>query len=389
MEKKELVILGCGNIAQRFLKKITRKNNLKKIILCGRNSEKLTTVKNALPSHSTPVICHTLDVTDVPAVEELIRGSDLVVNFTRPYELTALPAIKAAIAAQVHLLDCGGGDIVSTNELLACHHEAQAAGSTILIHLGNVPGMMNILVSSAARELDQIDEIHMAYVSNESAYVPKEYMPAFIEYVCTHPYTSPAVAFNAGKFVEVLSCSEKSIVRFPDSAEAFEVMTASHPEVITLPRAFPQVKTVTFKSTYGEKFNALLKLITDLQLNRKGIVEINNQQIARVDIATAVAKLKTPEISDAQTKKPSLLRGWQSTVSGYKNAKPTNLSYWCQDSQDKLIESVLLIGAEMLLENRIEKKGIVTPEELNPKPFIECAVKNGAVIWEDRQTIVQ
>ena len=105
-----------------------------------------------------------VDVRDESALTETLRRFDVVANATTYH--FGLNVTRAAIRARVNYLDLGG--LFNTPKQLELDDEARKAGITICLGCGATPGVTNLMTRQAADQMDQIEEVHIAFASFRS-----------------------------------------------------------------------------------------------------------------------------------------------------------------------------------------------------------------------------
>ena len=108
-------------------------------------------------------------------------------------------------------------------------------------------------------------------------------------------------------------------------------------------------------------------------------IEGKNIELDWIDLAVAYTKL---ELKRAGMTKEPLVRGSWVKVIGRIKGRSAHYAYTCEDIGDNLLHTLNVLGIEMLLENRINQHGVIAPESIDAEPFIQAAVKQGAVISE-------
>jgi saccharopine dehydrogenase-like NADP-dependent oxidoreductase len=177
--------------------------------------------------------------------------------------------MRGALAAGTHYVDLGGLFHTTRNQL-ALAPEFERAGKTALLGVGSAPGIINLLAVHAARDLDEVREVHcLVAASDKTRY--RDAPPLGFGYspdTLLDEYVLPSAVFRKGAFGEVpaLDPAERITVRFPAPVGPREVDSTLHSEVATLPLHFgPRgVREVTFRQAFDREFRDQLRFLVKL-----------------------------------------------------------------------------------------------------------------------------
>jgi saccharopine dehydrogenase-like NADP-dependent oxidoreductase len=151
-----------------------------------------------------------------------------------------------------------------------------------------------------------------------------------------------------------------------------------HEEVRTLPRVFPRADTIDFKLCMDDVTWQTLKMMKQLGLSRIDKIKVGDVSVAPRDVVVALL----PEPRDlAGRMKGKTCVG--TLVKGFKDGQPR--AYYLYNVADH--ETVYarlgvqatayqtgippVIAASLIAEGIWTGTGVVTPEEMNPDPFLE------------------
>lgn len=179
-----------------------------------------------------------LDLFDENALANIVNGAGLVVLGAGPYSKTSHPVVKACIAAKVPYLDFDD-DVESTQAALSLTAEAKAAGVPLYIGCGASPGLSNVMVMDATRELDSIDSIDICWLVGDEASVGK----AVLQHLM-HIAAGPCLTWvNSKPTLNESWVGTTYAPMYTDDGERLLHETA-HPEPVTLPRLFPDANRI-------------------------------------------------------------------------------------------------------------------------------------------------
>lgn len=94
-----------------------------------------------------------VDASDLSSLLETFRGADAVVNTLGPFYQWGEKILKAAIMAEVNLIDIDD-DYDTTQRCLELDQEAKNAGIMAVVGLGATPGLINLLAKYGARGIE-------------------------------------------------------------------------------------------------------------------------------------------------------------------------------------------------------------------------------------------
>jgi len=147
---------GAGLVGQYFAARAAKNPAITEITIAGRNAEKAKKAASAIGEKANST---TADATDETQLARLIRDYDIFVNTSGPDYLVQPHTVRAAIREGVHYCDvsCDGP---AAEKVLKLDKKAKAAGITAIIGIGWGPGMDNLMMAHAARQLDRADSVH-------------------------------------------------------------------------------------------------------------------------------------------------------------------------------------------------------------------------------------
>jgi saccharopine dehydrogenase (NAD+, L-lysine-forming) len=252
----KVLVLGCGEMGQVAVADLLRYGELFRTVgILSRHPERVEDYLGTVRDRKRAVI-HCGDVQDEAKLVSLMRGYDVVCNLAGPNYLNAVPAVRAAIAAGVHLVDVSD-DWEATLAILGLHEEAAQAGVTIVVGLGASPGVTNVLARAGADRLDRVEEVRTAWVMRGSDMGG----PALSMHLL-HSLPHRAFVFENGAMREVRAFVDgRETLVFPELGPV-EVMHIGHPEPFTLSRYIPGVRYADDKATFlpGEVARMIVEL---------------------------------------------------------------------------------------------------------------------------------
>ena len=200
-----IVLDGCGAMGSEATRDLARTSDFEEIVIADVDPQRAKTLAQELGGGRVRAI--QVDANDDAALTESLRGFDVVANCTTYH--FGLKVTRAAIKARVNYLDLGG--LHNTPRQLEMDEDARRAGVTICLGSGATPGVTNLMARAAANELDQVDEVHIAFASFRSI-APS---PGLLDTVLDEfSPGSRRFFWQAGEFIETPAFSGSKRVRF-------------------------------------------------------------------------------------------------------------------------------------------------------------------------------
>ncbi|MGM8215250.1 saccharopine dehydrogenase family protein [Bacillaceae bacterium W0354] len=378
----KVAVLGSGLMGKEAARDLVKSEGVTEVGLADIDLNRAQEVCNKL--NSSKLTAYQVDASDVAELKNFISQYDVVINALF-YSFNEIVA-KTAIEAGVHSVDLGGHIGHITDKVLEYKDDAQASGVTIIPDLGVAPGMINILSGYGASKLDELQSIKLFVggipVQPEP---PLEYNHVFsMEGLLDH-YTDPALIIRNGEKMEIPALSEVEQLHF----DRFGPLEAFHTSggTSTLPRSFPNVDTLEYKTIryrgHAEKF----KLLVDLNLTRNDYeVEVNGMKVKPREV---LLKTLDPIVELKDKDDAVLLRV---IVGGKKDGVDAVYEYEMTTFKDRehqvtamarATANTISVVAQMIGNGTITKRGVYAPENIVPgKEYIDEMAKRGVMIKE-------
>jgi len=325
-----------------------------------------------------------LDVTDLAAVQETMRGHAAVMSAI-PYYYNG-PMARAAVEAGCHFSDLGGNtEIVFEQKKL--HEQALAKGVSVIPDCGLAPGMVNILAAEGIRRLDRAEQVRI-YVGGlpQSPEPPLNYQIVYSLEGALDYYTTPSWILRGGRPVQVDALSEVEPVEFPAPVGTLEAFHTGG-GISTLPFAYEgKVEVMEYKTLRYPGHVAVMRPIRELGLLGIKPLEVKGQTVVPRDvfIAAVQPKLHKPQGRD--------LVALQVQVSGQKGGRPHAVRFRLIDYFDaehgisammRTTGYSLSVTGQMQADGRITEKGVRTPDEAVPfRAYVDELGRRGIRIEE-------
>ena len=298
-----------------------------------------------------------------------MSGHDIVLNTTGPFFKFGLPILKSAIKCKCHYFDICD-DWEPTEEMLKLNDEALKNDITAIVGLGASPGISNLLGLKAMNELDEAESIITGW-DVSSAKPEDESSQKGTNAAMEHglQQISGEIKVYKDKKYKLTKPLEKIKIHYPGRGN-HDAFIFGHPEAITFPHHFNDLKESVNACHGSKQSNIYIIKILRWLLDKK---IISFKQGASL-LEWLEKKIGTPSIEKQIEGLPSIY----GLARGLKDNK--NASVAVTLSEEELSNSwgmgaitgfPLAFGLKLLLENKINKKGVFAPEggAINPDDF--------------------
>ncbi len=299
-----------------------------------------------------------VDVTDTGSLSALIADHDLVVNSVGPCYRFGVPIMMAAIDAGVDYIDVCD-DWEPTAQMLALNDRASAAGVIAVVGAGLSPGVSNMLVVAAMRRLDRVDAVYTIWPVFEDDLVSDPAVlegsrppgPSIVHWL--HQLRGTIQVVENGQLCEVPALRPLTI-EYP-RAGPVPIWTCGHPEPITIPHHFPEVRT---------SLNAMATTKAVAELLRSVTSEADDRGLSAEDCADLfVARVRERGVpADPDVTR---LPGLQSLAVGSLDGRSVSVGAAVElpDMHPSKATGIpLAVFGRLVLDGRSPRKGVFAPE---------------------------
>jgi len=349
-----VLVLGCGEMGEMAVEDLYKHGDFDEIVVGTRSIEKVNRLRPKLKGKKTRISPRKIDITHSDKLDSLMKDCDVAINCTGPNYKHEVHVAKAAIKAGVNLVDIND-EYESTFKMLELDSQAKKAGIILILGLGASPGINNILAKAAADQLDEVEEIHTAWVMSGA-----DPGGLALSYHLLYSLSGKALTYKNGKFVEVQSFVDgRESLEFPKPVGVKDVYHVGHPKPITLSRSFKKARIINDKATFIPPFvNDLIRSLGKMVREADGLVRVGKADIHAMDFAASYLHKKCKSL--AGVPKEGALRV---AVIGKRGKKAKKVVY---STSGRLSEGTGIsasIGAQMICDGKIKKKGVLPPEE--------------------------
>jgi saccharopine dehydrogenase-like NADP-dependent oxidoreductase len=340
-----------------------------------------------------------LDARDEAATTALLteRRCDVLMNATDPRFV--MPLFRAALAARVHYLDMAMSlsrphpdepyartGVMLGDEQFAMASQWEQAGRLALVGVGVEPGLSDVFARYAADELfGDITEIGVRDGANLTV-AGYEFAPTFSIWTTIEECLNPPVIWESGRgWFTTAPFSEPEAFTFPAGIGPVECVNVEHEEVLLVPR-WVKAGRVTFKYGLGQEFIGVLDTLHKLGLDATTPVRVDGGSVSPRDVVAAC--LPDPATLGAKMTGLTCAGTWV-TGTGQDGRPREVYLYHVADNARTMAEygsqAVVwqtainpVIALELIESGTWSGAGVLGPEALPPRPFLDLLTQYGS-----------
>jgi saccharopine dehydrogenase-like NADP-dependent oxidoreductase len=365
----KILSIGCGYIGSVLAEEIVNGLDFKELVICDTTKEKIEETAKNLGERVIPL---QLDISNYSNLLGIMEDFDLVIGLA-PGRL-GFNVMKACVEKKKNLIDLS----FMAEDPFIFQEAAVEAGVRIIPDCGVAPGLSNMLIGKASSQLDEVEDA-IIFVGGlpQNPKPPLDYKVTWCVEDLFEEYTRNAKIVRNGKTVEVEALEGLEEVEFDGFGKLESFFTDS---VRTLHRTI-KAKNMWEKTLRYPGHVRKIELLKELGLFSKKPLESMN--ISPWDF---MCRFWEENLSFLEDKDVLLMR---IEVSGKNRSTKILHTYEVVDYFDEQ-RNITAMGRstaytafaviKLVLENRINKKGIVPPEILgmNKEIFqeIQFTLKN-------------
>ena len=256
------------------------------------------------------------------------------------------------------------------------------AGLTALLGSGFDPGVTQVFCAYAQKHLfDEIETIDILDCNGGDHGYP--FATNFNPEINLREVSAPGSYWENGKWIEIPPMSIKREYDF-DGVGMKDMYLLHHEEIESLAKNIKGVKRIRFFMTFGQSYLTHMKCLENVGMLSTSPINYEGREIVPIQFLKAL--LPDPASLGPRTVGKTNIG---CIFTGVKDGKKkTAYIYNICDHQEcyKEVGSQAIsyttgvpamIGAKMILTGKWNKKGVFTPEEFDPDPFMDELNKNG------------
>lgn len=341
-----------------------------------------------------------LDAQDKSAVLDLMKKSNVVLDLL-PGEF-AFPMAELAAEAGVNLVsamylyNAGEQDEnkrqVRVEALDKLNKIAQAKEITILEEFGMDPGIDLILGCKALKELDEVKVFHSygaGFPELSASNNPLRYKFTWSIVGVMRSYLRPARIICSGKIVNIpadgmFAKENIHFLKLPEFDSELECF--ANGDSVSFAKIFGLDETNISMGRYICRWpgtGAFWSVMAKCGFLSSDPIEVGNMEVIPEAFCAALLGGQKQFYYERNQRDVGLIR---SDVRGYKDGKPLKVIYQVLDFKDvdsgltsmqRTVGFPMSIGAQMIMDGRINKKGVVNPIHVPFDLFMEELAKRG------------
>jgi saccharopine dehydrogenase-like NADP-dependent oxidoreductase len=372
---KILALGGAGQEGARAVKDLAGSPQVEAVVIGDLNLAAAESLKDSIGSPK--ISCVEVDATNHDQLVSALKDIDVVLTFVGPYFRFGVPILKAAIAAGCNYVDICD-DTEPTLEMLDLCAKAEAARITAVVGAGVSPGVMNVNVRDAANKLDTMHEVQFRWNVPVTDIEGDISQSAALEHGL-HMINGDVLQFIDGQHVRVEAMTGSEQVEYT-ALGTWEAYFLGHPEPVTVPRYFPELRTVTQKGGVAG-LDDFLRAMRLVGLTGEVPINVRGQTVRPTDMGMALLGL-LPEPTEEELKDlPPPVSEFLTFVLGEKDGKPTRISYGVAGAMGPLTGTPASIITQMIGSGQISAKGVFAPEGVvDPDVFYAELAKRGITV---------
>ena len=398
-----ILLVGAGAVGTAITRIAARRSFFEHMVVADYDLSRAEAAVAALGEAGARFTARRVDAGDEAAVAALLaeHRCDVLLNATDPRFV--MPLFRAALSAGAHYLDmamslsrpdperpyevCG---VKLGDAQFEMAGEWEKAGRLALVGMGVEPGLSDVFARYAADELfDHIEEIGVRDGANLTV-DGYDFAPSFSNWTTIEECLNPPIVYEAGKgWFTTPPFSEPEVFDFPEGIGPVECVNVEHEEVLLMPR-WIGAERVTFKYGMGAEFIDTLRTLHLLGLDRTEPVRVVSADGATVKVSprdVVAACLPDPATLGDRMRGKTCAGTW---VKGTKNGGPREVylyhvvdNEWSMreyGSQAVAWQTAVnpVVALELLATGVWSGAGVLGPEALSPRPFLDMLTAYGS-----------
>ena len=389
------LVIGAGGVGSAIANIASRKSFITELVIADYDASKAHAVTQKIQDPRFTSV--EVDAGDLAALEGLIRkvNPDVVVNAVDPRFVMNI--FNAAKNAGVNYMDMALSLSIAHptdpfnkvgvklgDDQFAQHDEWLSQGNFALIGIGIEPGMSDIFARYAQDYL--FSEIDAVTILDGSSLTVDgyEFAPSFSIWTTIEECLNPPLIWNEG-WHTTKPFTGGVTFDFPEGIGPVECVDVEHEEVALIPQKI-NARKVTFKYGLGNDFIEKLKTIHALGLSNKQKVNYRGMEIAPRDFLASL--LPDPAtigpVMHGKTCAGTHVAGLNKEGKPYAcyiyNVVDNEWSMKNYGDQAVVWQTAInpVIAMELIANGAWKPAGVVGPEWLEPKPFLDLIESYGS-----------
>lgn len=280
----KICIIGTGATGSVLINTLSRRKEVKSIFCVSRDKK---SAKEFIKSHSKIKIFNK-DINNRKAIENIAKGSDLIINAASPFLNVQILKLALKIDARyqdlaAHLgFDDGKSKQPYSIEHMDFDKSFKKKGLLALFDTGAAPGLTNLLVAGQADKFGSLDTIKIRLIEDiDSQVMVSTWSPATaIDEIYSRPIT-----YKNRKFKILKRFADSENFKFPKSFGKKATYAIINNEVFTIPQ-YLDIKNMEVRSAGSDDETA--RIMVGLGLLEKKNIHISGATITPLEFITKI-----------------------------------------------------------------------------------------------------
>ncbi len=383
---KAVCLGGAGRIARESLFDLVEFSDFEKITVADHDEAEGRQVAQWLNDPRVDFV--RVDVTDHDATASVLKDYDVALDGTT----IALNGDSTACIARagIHGINLNGFGAEDAYDV-----QFQKHGKTCVPGFGMTPGTTNMMAMFAANQLDRVDTIRVSH----GAFRPVAFSAAIAETTRYEydPDLPGRIVYEDGQYKQVPPFARPRDIALPEPYGTHPEYIIPHAETLTLSKALKDkgVRLIEVRGTWPPKNMQLVRTLYDWGFMRNDKVKVGDAEAGILDL---IAQYLMNSTEGTETE----LYGYalHIEVIGQKGGKTYQhilththpASDGSEPGWGKLraytrnVGIPMAIGATLLAQGRVERIGVITPEEAFDPESIFAELKKRRLIIHEQKT---
>jgi lysine 6-dehydrogenase len=372
---RALVLGGCGTMGKEVVRDLAQTSGFDRIVVADKDLARAQAFVDELGDHR--LVAVPVDVTRQDQVEALLRDCDVVANCTTYH--FGLDLVRLAIACRKPYVDLGG--LFNTPRQLELSSDAEEAGVPIVLGCGATPGVTNLMAESAARSMETVDRVEIAFGSLR----PLAASPGLLDTILEEfSPTTTRFFYENGRFVAVPPFDGARRVEFLPPVGTLETYYVPHSETHTIPRFLSKKpRHVSVRGSWHPEIMGAMRLFLAYGLTSEQPIAVDGANISPREFLRAHLLARKEPIGDGPV--AFFLRvdvtgrsGGTPGTSSYRSSHPTD---WGAAGTARMTGIPASIAVQALARGDVRRTGVMGPEAaFEPEPFFQELKQRGIVV---------
>lgn len=370
------LILGAGGMGAKAAEIAARFDAVDHVTIADLNEDAARAAAQKCGGKASAL---QLDVTQECRFKARLADHDVVLNLVGPFFRFGPLVLSAALETGTPYLDICD-DPEPTLDMLGLDGVARARNTLAIVGLGASPGISNLLAAKCCQPLDEIDQLITGWNTegNGEPLVDPHATPPTVPGAATVHWleqcSGTVKSWADGQMVETKPLSPLTLT-YPGIGRR-KLWTVGHPEPLTLPRVFPNIRTSSNVMVMGKLDRLAIRGLAheidqgNMTLEQAAL-EIEKAMFSERPAQSGGLIAKLLRLFDGPSFPPifAFARGW---TSGKAVTLAAHIDPATPQQMDSVTAIPLAIGLKLFAEGKLSGKGVKAPEAvIDPDLFFQ------------------